>query len=118
MCRSRGRIPYHMIGVIHDNIEELQKVKRLDKEIRQLKEYYDMNDFTWYLANSFAQGDIFNLLIWCYETAYWWDDTVFEFSTYLYNKYFPDKPKYPKTSYASARFTRTELREEDINGAF
>ena len=117
MCRKRVKIPYYMIGVIRDNIDELQKVTSLEKEIIELKDYYDMNDFTWYLATSFTQGDIFNLLIWCYETAYHWDNTVIEFSTYLYNKYFPNNPKYPKTD-AASRFKRVELKEEDINGAF
>lgn len=107
-----------MIGVIHDNIEELQKVTDMRKEIESAKDYYDLNDFQWALACTWLKVDIFNMLIWLYEHAYWFDDTVFEFSTHLYNKYFPNKPKYPKMEHASRKSTFIEIEEDEINAAF
>lgn len=107
-----------MIGVIHDNIDELNEEGKLARELCKAKSYYDLTNYQWYLAKSFAGGSTFNLLLYLYETAYQWDNTVIEFSTHLYNKIFPNKPKYPHTDRKNKKSTIIDLTEEDINGAF
>lgn len=116
--RRKNKIPLFMISVIHDNIDELNRDGKLARNVIRAKSYYDLNNYQWQLAKRFANGSLFNLFLYLYETAYNWDNTVLEFTTHLYNKTYKNKQKNPFADRNIKKSTVIDIDEEEVDAAF
>lgn len=122
------RMPNHMIGVINNNIVDLLKHGYISNSpdalidfVKNACNYYNVSAYTEWKILKYGlncKDKHLNICCWLYEDAFQCDKTVTEYSVHLYNKYFPNTPKYPYTDRKSKKFTIIDLPEEDINGAF
>ena len=122
------RMPNYMIGVINNNIVNLLKHGYISNSpdalidfVKNACDYYNVSAYTEWAILKYGlncKDKHLNICCWLYEDAFQCDKTVTEYSVHLYNKYFPNTPKYLYADRKSKKFTIIDLPEEDINGAF